>query len=118
MSMNVFITATREISFKKPDGTKGIDTQTKKFDAYQTPTSVTYEIVNSSDPKRAYIDWVLKTFIDRDEQEPVYAEDDIFCEGEPVRFDVYNPGQEHVREFNEWCKLMEEEGYRINIEVI
>lgn len=116
MSMNVYITAEREITFRKRNGETGTDTQTVKFDAWQTPTKVTYEIVGSTDPARAYINWIESR--SRDEQVPVYAEDDIFGENEPVGYEVYNAGKEHVQTFREWVAEVEEDGFTVKFEVI
>jgi hypothetical protein len=116
MSMNVYIAAEREVTFRKRNGETGTDTQTVKFDAWQTPTKVTYEIVGSADPAQAYIDWIESR--SRDEQVPVYDEEDIFGEGEPVRYEVYNAGKEHVTQFREWIEAVEENGYTVKIEVI
>ena len=116
MSMNVFILAEREVTFKKKNGVTGTDSQIVKFAAWQTPTKDTYEIVGSDNPVQAYTDWVLKRA--RDEQVPVYDEKDCWAEGEPVGYEVYNAGKEHVQQFQEWIEEVEENGYTVKIEVI
>jgi hypothetical protein len=117
MSMNVYISASREVSFKRKDGSISTETQTDKFDAYQTPTDVTYDIVESDDPVQAYIKWV-EDVCSHDEQMAVYADDDLFNEGEPVGFVVYNSGKEHIQSFREWINEVEEAGYVVTLEVI
>jgi len=42
------------------------------------------EILNSKNRKKAYIDWVLKTF--GDYSEPRYAKDDYFNERAPIKY--------------------------------
>jgi hypothetical protein len=116
MSMNVFISATRKVTFKKKNGKRGGGIQTEVFDALQTPTKVTYEIVNSGNPQQAYIDWV-KT-MSRPEQMPVYADDDIFGEGAPIGFEEYDFAQEHIDKFRDWTASVEEDGYTVKFEVI
>ena len=116
MSMNVYITAERKITFKKKNGKRGGGIQTEKFDAVQTPTKVTYEIVGSSNPIQAYKDYV-KT-LSNPEKIPVYAEDDIWGEGEPVGHQDYDWAEEHLQRFDQWLTTMDEDGYRVKIEVI
>jgi hypothetical protein len=117
MSMNVYITASRKITFKKKNGQRGGGIQTVKFDAWQTPTNVTYEIVKSADPQQAYTNWIL-TERSQDEDVLIYAEDDIFGEYVPVGRKTYNPGKEHVEKFREWVQEVEEEGYTVKFEVM
>lgn len=117
MSMNVYITADRKITFKKKNGKRSGGIQTVKFDAWQTPTKDTYAIVGSANPVQAYIDWVDSH--SRDEQVPVYAEDDIWwSESEPVRYDVWNAGKEHAQLFREWIEAVEEDGFTVKIDVM
>ena len=117
MSMNVYISAERQVAFKKKNGKRGTDKQIEVFTALQTPTRVTYEIVNSADPVQAYVDWVLRE-CSFDEEFKVYAEDDIFGEGEPVSVEIYNSGKEHVELFREWVERVEEDGFKVVFEVI
>lgn len=117
MSMNIFIKATRPITFKKKNGEQGSNVQCEFFDAWQTPTQVTYEIVRSADPKQAYVDWILQER-SRDAEIPEYAEDDIFYEGEPVGVIVYNEGKEHAAKFMSWCNDVEEQGFQVEFEVV
>lgn len=117
MSMNILITATREVTFKKKKGEQGSGLHTTTFDAFQTPTEVTYEIVSSDNPVQAYIDWVLRE-CSCDEKLPIYADDDIFGEGEHIGFEIYNAGMEHVQSFRKWVEQVEEEGFVVELRVI
>jgi hypothetical protein len=117
MSMNILITASREITFKKKDGRRGGGAQTVEFRALQTPTGVTHKILASKDPAQTYIDWVLAE-CSQDEIEPVFAEDDIWQEGDPVGTRVWNHGKEHVEEFRAWIKDVEENGFTVKFEMI
>ena len=56
--MNVYIHGVREITYKNGAGKKCHDRQSIKFSAVQTPTSVTYHIVDQDDPIEAYIDTI------------------------------------------------------------
>lgn len=109
MSTNIHFIATREIRVVK---TGMITTQEIKFNEWQTPTRVTWEIMGSADRVQAYKDWILRE-CSRDEEFPVYAEDDIFGEGEPVGKEIYNAGKEHLAQFEEWLKMCDEEGYTV-----
>lgn len=116
MSMNVFITAQREITFKRKNGEIGTDIQAEKFSSWQTRTTVTHAILASNDPINAYCEYVLS--LSEDEEEPVYDPDDVFCEKDPIGTRIYNASKEHIAEFKKWMHEMEEEGYTIKIEMI
>lgn len=117
MSMNIFITGQRKITFKKKNGKRSGAIQTITFDAFQTPTQITKDILASRNMMEAYISWVLAE-CSHDEEFPVFAEDDIFGEGTPVRVETVNHGKEHVAKFREWIANAEEEGFTINFEMI
>ena len=119
MSMNIRISAERDISYSRRVGDTVftcLDTQSVRFEVYQTPTSVSYEIVNSADPAEAYAAWVLKER-SRDEEVPVYGEDDVFGDEDPVGYRTYNAGEDHVRDFRTWRADMELQGYTVKFEV-
>jgi len=119
MSMNIRIYAERDISYSRREGLTVftcLDTQSVRFEVYQTPTSVSYEIASSENPAEAYAAWVLKER-SRDEQVPVYGEDDVFGDEDPVGYRTYNEGREHVQEFRTWCADMELQGYTVKFEV-
>ena len=115
MSMNIYITANRKITFKKKNGKRSGEVQTIAFNAWQTPTAVTRAILASANPAAAYIEWV-KTERSFDEEWPVFAEDDIWCDGDPIRVEIVNDGKEHIEQFIEWCDHMEEKGFTIKFE--
>jgi hypothetical protein len=117
MSMNIVITATRKITFKKKNGKRSGAVQTIKFNAWQTPTVVTRAILASKDPKAVYLKWIEEN-CSSGYRIPVYADDDFLEEGEPISTRIYNPGQEHAEEFMQWCENAEEEGYTIKFEEI
>ena len=116
MSMNLYIFAEREVTFKDKAGKICKDTQTITFRALQTPTKVTYKILANSEPAQAYIDWVFS--ISEYEVLPVYAEDDIFGENEAVDSKVYNAGLEHIVQFSEFLDNAEADGYVVKFEMI
>ena len=116
MSMNVFIVATRQVEFKQKNGSTGKSEQHVTFNAVQTPTNVTYQIVKSDNPIQAYIDYVRS--IGRVERMDVYADDDPFGHGDPVGYEEYNWAEDHIVEFNNWLARMDEENYTVTIEVI
>jgi hypothetical protein len=117
MSMNIYIYATRVVSFKGKKGKTQFESQVNVFNALQTPTEVTYEIVESSNPAQVYIDWVLRR-CSVDEQWPVYADDDFMQKREPIGVEIVNQGKEHVEKFKQWMIWMEEKGYEIKYEVM
>jgi hypothetical protein len=117
MSMNILITAERKVTFKKKDGKRSGSVQTVEFNAIQTPTRVTKQILASKDPAQTYIDWVLAE-CSQDRILPVFAEDDIWQVGEPVGTEIWNPGKEHVEEFKAWIAEVEENGFTVKFEMI
>lgn len=112
MSMNVHIVGEREILI--PSVNKK-DIQRIRFGCVQTPTKVSYEILNSKNPIKEYKDWVLNRF--KDEVENVYADDDIFCERDPIGTKIHNFGKFHIQELEEWISFVESDGYVIGLEV-
>jgi hypothetical protein len=92
--MNIEISATREIWFKNRDGETKTEWQTSYFNAIQTNSSTTFDILESQDKKLAYIDAVMR----------VFWHDDA--------------GKEHVDMFLEWVDRVELAGYTINFEMI
>ena len=117
MSMNILITAEREVTFKRKNGRRGGGIQTVEFRAYQTPTRITHEIITSMDPAQTYINWVLAE-CSRDEVQNVFHEDDIWQEGEPIGTTTWNAGKEHVEEFKAWIAQVEEDGYTVKFEMM
>lgn len=113
MSMNIYISASRQIQVVK---TGKIETQHTVFKAWQTPTRDTYEILAAEDRLAAYKAWVLAC--SRDEVKGVYADDDIFCEGAIIGLKKVNVGKEHVAELDGWVAAMEEEGYEVEVSVM
>lgn len=112
MSTNIHFLATRDIVVAK---TGQHEVQEIHFDrVWQTPTRVTRELMDG-DPIQGYKDWILLE-CSHDEILNVYAEDDIFEEGEPVGTTIYNTGKEHVEAFEEWLAMCEKSGYTVTAE--
>ena len=109
MSTNIHWTAIREIKVIK---TNRKSTQEIHFNELQTPTRVTWEIMASKDPAQTYKDWVLRE-CSVDEEFPIFAEDDVFGEKDPVGVEIYNAGKEHIEKFDAWLKMCEEEGFEV-----
>ena len=116
MSMNVCIEAVRKITYRNKAGKRKTDTQRIKFNAVQTPSKVTYEILESPNPVEAYREYIRsRSCIER---EPIYAKDDIMCENKPIGYQDYDWTVDHLSRFDEWVKAAEEEGYTIEISMI
>lgn len=115
MSMNVYIVAEREVT-AKVRGKFVPDIQRIRFDAVQTPTIDTYNIVRSENPTEAYIDYVKSC--SNIQKFPVYASDDIFNEREPIGFEEYDWTIGHVEEFQKWVTDNRRQGYEIKFEVM
>lgn len=110
MSMNLHVEATRPTKVT----IKGIEKESKEtinFDLWQTPTSVTYDILDQENKLQAYIDWVKS--ISEDRQWPIYAEDDIFGERDPIGYETVNDGDIQIEYLREWIKLCEEGDFTV-----
>jgi hypothetical protein len=84
MSMNVHVQATCKSVLHGKNGQIKETTHEEYFSLWQTPTSVTYEIVNSDDPYQAYLDWLLTVCPEATVECNEYVIDDFFCEREPI----------------------------------
>ena len=111
--MNILIDAQRQVQVIK---TGKIIEQRIRFDAWETPTQVTMQILNSKDPASVFKDWVLTAC--EDHTVAVFAEDDVWEEGEPIGTKIENFGKEHVAEFESWLKMCEEEGFEVSFSMI
>jgi len=108
MSTNLHVSAIREVTV---NSTGEQSWQVDKFDLWQTPTKVTYAILETDDPYSAYIKWVLELRTVR--TIPRYAPNDFFQEGEIVGYDTYCSEDSHIDELATWHKAMIDNGYEI-----
>jgi len=108
MSMNIQFIAEREVFV--PSINK-YDKQIEEIETWQTPTDVTFDIYNAENPVQVYFNWVLS--VSAEMEEPIYANDDIFCEREPIRYEKYHPGKIHIEEFKSTLAILEKEGYKV-----
>ena len=116
MSMNVAIIASREIFFEKKNGAQGQETQTIRFNAIQTPTEVTHKIIASLSPLASYKDFVKS--LRQVELIPIFADDDLFGDGEPVGFQEYDWVEEHLKSLDAWIMNCEDHGFTISVEMV
>lgn len=113
MSMNILIVGLRDVLVL---ATNQRGTQKTYFEAYQTPTRVTYAIAKSDNPAQTYIEYV-ESFV-QEIMVPRYAEDDPFEMDDPIGQDTYNLALDHIEEFKEWLAMCEKSGYTVHYEVI
>ena len=114
MSTNIHIYGERDILVIK---TQKTEVQTIKFEGvYQTSTKESYMIMESPDRVHAYKDIIMSKGWAVDEEVPVYADDDIFGEHDPIDTKIVNSGKEHIQQFDEWLKMCSEEGYDVYFE--
>lgn len=108
MSTNIHFYGIRDVQVIK---TGRIEQQTRQIDVWQTSSADTRAIMAQPDPVRAYARWAA----DRtgEVQEPKYAEDDIFCEGEPIGYETFNPGRMHAADFLKIVRMLRRDGYEI-----
>lgn len=113
MSLNIHFLATRDVVVLKSGK---IEKQITNYDgAWQTPTSVSRDIVASKDPIQSYKDWVRS--IGSDDVFPVYQETDFFHEREPIGVEIINTAEEHIKEFEEWLAEMSQGCWNVEVEM-
>ncbi len=108
MSMNIHINAKRTLYTKSGRAIEDY----KRFDTWQTRTEVTYAILAHEGVEAqldAYKEWVRSR--STDEVLPVYAEDDFLHEREPVGERTFNYGESHIRDLDEWLKMVKKEEF-------
>ena len=106
--MNFHISGKRDITVNK---TGAVEVQLIHCELNQTPTTVTREILASADPVAAYKAWVMRNAVDK--KEPVYAENDFFCEDEPIGYKTTNYAKESCIELDEWIAAITAIGYEL-----
>ena len=116
MGMNIYIMAEREIFCKRAHGSVGSDVQRTKFDAWQTRTQETNRILASTDPAAAYIAYVLT--YSNPKTVPVFADEDIFGEWEPIGYETVCDATAHVDRFQDWVRAVEATGYVVKFDMI
>lgn len=84
------------------------------FSTHQTPTKITETILSVDsieDQIDIYKKWV-KSFLEP-YKIPIYREDDIFCEYDPIDYQTYDPAQDHIKELNEFIEKCNTGFYKI-----
>ena len=61
-----------------------------------------------------YVNWINS--IDAKQIVEVYAEDDFWCEREPVDYEDCWPGRDHVRNLLEWIESVQSRGFTVQWE--
>jgi len=100
MSINLLITAHRVVKVVKSDKTTR---QCISFNTWQTPTSVTYDIINSPNPIEAYKNWI------RTKSDKMDIDKSIFDKNDHLY---------HIELFDEWLNMCDEEDYTVEFEMI
>ena len=95
MSMNLYL-----LAFLPAETRLGKKVIRESCDLWQTSTDVTRKILKSDNIFDAYKEWILSRSYDR--MRPVYADDDIFNEREPVGTEIINYGRDHIADVKEW----------------
>jgi hypothetical protein len=103
MSTNVYVKATRNVTFTKKNGKQGTDVQTTEFATYQTPTKVTLEVLSKANQEEkldCYIKWAQQSSANR-------------CASESDRAENVRATKQHVNELREFVRVSEEDGYTV-----
>lgn len=113
MSMNFHISGTREITVNK---TGTVETQHCRYQPWQTPTTVTRELLKQADPVAAYKTWVMS--ITQDENVPVYNKDDPLGDFSPVEYKIVNNGEQECAQLDRWIAEVTAQGYELEFYMI
>lgn len=108
MSMNLHVCASAVATL--PSGKNKVITE--GFDLYQTPTAVSYKLMEARDVEAAYKKWVVDEFSET-VREPIYSPDDLY-EDNPIGVEEINYATEHVADLERWVTRMKGEGYSID----
>ena len=101
--MNVYVNASLEGWFLPGKNLKSFPyTLKSSFTLWQTPTTVTNKILDSEDRGLAYTEWVM----DQEEEAvlEVYADDDVFGEGDVISYKLLNISKEHKEALEAWLE--------------
>lgn len=107
MSINIHLRAI--VDAKLPNG--NTKTLSERYDLYQTPTNVSFQIESSSDPLSAYLSWLRKVVIPYESD--VYSDDDVWHEKPPIGKKLVDDYDSISGELKEWIHSHELDGYRI-----
>jgi hypothetical protein len=113
MSMNINIRGKRLIQVIK---TGKIETQGKFIHVMQTPTKVSYELIKGKTFEKQlnnYFEYVKS--LDMLETEYTYEEDDIFQEKPPIKEELVDYGEIHIKEIKEEIEALKKQGYEFEM---
>lgn len=111
MSTNIHINATGDAIYPNGKTYKVFES----FNCLQTPSTITAKILASKTPEKEYIEWVLSN--SKDEELPIYDFDkwvETTDDNAIIGYKTYNFGKEHVKQFKEWMKDVQEKGLEIS----
>jgi hypothetical protein len=103
--MNLHLSASVEASIKGK-----IKVLNERFDLLQTPTFISYKLIQSSNVKDEYCKWVIENSAYYNI--PIHEVTDIFGEKEPIGYETISDGKLHIEELEKWLK--EHEDWEIN----
>lgn len=113
MSMNIYIKAVAEAKIIK---TGELFDHTIYLPVNQTPTEVTYRILNSENKMKEYEAYVLS--ISTDEKIPIFPSDDSFEEKNSIEYRKFNSGKKHLEELRHDIDFYTKKGYKIIFEMM
>ena len=114
MSMNIHLTASCEAVLTSNNINLGKKIIYENFDCFQTPTEITRKILNSTDPKSEYINWVKEKFYKNEKIEmfeEILTDNFEFIKGEYIGYRIENPGRDHIKLLNRF--LTDHENWKI-----
>ena len=100
MSINLHLQA-RIMATIKISGKEKRKEIIEEYELRQTPTVITDKCL-AGNAYELYKEWVMTWA--GPEKIYIYKEDDILEEGEPIGYEMYDPGKVHIEELDEWLK--------------
>lgn len=117
MSMNLYVEATRKATVVVKGKEKTI-TDRIKFNLWQTPTKLTYEVLDlptTEQKVEAYIKWADSVCEPREEEVYDYnGQLDENFDYPVIGTKMVNPAQDHANEFREWLRHCDEEDFSVD----
>ena len=113
MSMNLYVEGTRKATVVVKGKTKTIEDRTK-FGLWQTPTTVTYQILDLPSVEQkvaAYAEWAKS--VSQPYETDLY---DYFSDGDEdliIGRQTIDPAAEPMAEFREWLQMCDDEDYTV-----
>ena len=102
MSINLHLEASTIAILELSNGKKKRKEIIERFELRQTPTNITNKCLDGKNTYELYKEWVMGRALP--EKVYIYKEDDMFGEGEPIGYRMYDSEKVHIEELEDWLE--------------